>query len=130
MAGTWPSASPSNELRRLSGVGEDLARIQDVLRVQRAFEQAHQLDLRLRAGDREVVALLEADAMLRRDGATDRPQRFVDVLVRLPMQRIAVAVRRWVHEQVEVAVARVAHDVAPAVRPAPAEASLHLLDVA
>src|SRR5512136_3396956 len=71
MAGIGSMAIP-RAAPRLGGV-HHLARVEDAQRVERPLEQAHQGDLLRRPADSEVGLLLEADAVLGRDGAAQLP---------------------------------------------------------
>src|SRR5579871_6837194 len=59
---------------------EDLARIEDVLRIERALEALHQRDLGLIPRPTKIGALLEPDAVLGRNRAAALPERIVDHL--------------------------------------------------
>ena len=83
------------------------------------------------AGEREIPRWSRFSMpipVLRGDRPADVAERHVDVVVGLIVEVVAGRAARM-HEQMQVPVADVAHHVAPAVRPATAQAALDLLDV-
>src|SRR6201999_1881383 len=95
---------------------DDLARVQDVLRVERALERAHHLELRRALVARQLVAFLHADAVLGADRAAEAVHDVVhDALDVLPAgeEGGGVAVPGGAEVEMDIAVA----DMAEADRP-------------
>src|SRR5262245_9081313 len=89
---------------------ENLAGIEDALRVERSLEGAHQSDLGRRAGMMQIRLFLEPDAMLGGYRTIQPGKRTVDdVLDRFPDLGV---VRRGRNHEVQVAVAEVAEHIA------------------
>src|SRR5947207_10514706 len=70
----WASKVPST----ISSQPENLSRVHDVLRVERAFQRAHGVELDPGAVVRQLVDLVDADAVLGRDRARHVAHQVVD----------------------------------------------------
>src|SRR4029079_9397303 len=93
------------------GRGDDLARVADAARVERASQSLEHAEGALREHPRHGARLVHADAVLTRQRATGIDARLEDGLGELARARSLTRSRVVEHERMEVAVARV-EDVA------------------
>src|SRR5690242_18582682 len=87
--------------------GEDLAGIAEAAGVEGLAELAHEGEVGLAEDERHVIHLLEADAVLARDGAAHLGADLEDLAARLDHARLLAGDARIVEDvRVEIAVAR------------------------
>src|SRR3981081_2958328 len=107
--------------------GKNLAGVENVFGIERAFQRAHQRDLALVACPGKVVAFFETDPMLRRHRAAALSERTIDDFLDLVASlRSSVA---NAGNQVEISVAQMAEDHQGGFRPARKQAVAYLLNI-